>query len=120
MLLRGTRNAQEILFAEDGFALLETFYREAPASAFYNTLAAHVVSSLVRGIPGGRPFRMLEVGAPGPTQARVWVDTASGLIIKAQSGALIMVEVKQLSIAKPPAGVLDLPASCAAVLFPKR
>ncbi len=63
---------------------------------------------------------MLETGAAGPTLARVWVDTASGLIIKAQSGALIMLDVKQLSIAKPPAGILDLPASCAAVVFPKR
>ena len=61
--LRGTRNAQEVLFAEDGFALLETFYRQAPASAFYNTLAARVVTSLIRGIPEGRSFRVLEVGA---------------------------------------------------------
>ncbi len=70
--LGGARNAQEVLFADEGFALLETFYRDAPASAFYNTLAARVVSSLVRGIPAGQPFRMLEVGAgTGGTTAAV-------------------------------------------------
>jgi 1-acyl-sn-glycerol-3-phosphate acyltransferase len=70
--LRGERSAQEVLFGNEGSALLETFYREAPASAFYNALAARVVSSLVRDVPDGQPFRILEVGAgTGGTTAAV-------------------------------------------------
>ncbi len=69
--LSGARTAQEVLFADEGFALIDAFYREAPASAFYNTLAARVVSSIV-GQADDQPVRILEIGAgTGGTTAAV-------------------------------------------------
>ena len=70
--LKGARSAQEVLFGGDGFALLERFYRDAPASAFYNTLAARAVSSIIHAVPDGSPLRILEVGGgTGGTTAAV-------------------------------------------------
>lgn len=61
--LRGSRSGQEVLFADDGFAMIEAFYREAPPSMFYNGLAARVAASLASQVPAGQPLRILEVGA---------------------------------------------------------
>jgi hypothetical protein len=51
--------------------------------------------------------------APGPDHAKIWVDTVSGLVVKAQVGSQTLIEVKQLSLAKPAASVFALPAACA-------
>ncbi len=70
-VLAGRADGRDVLFGDEGFALLERFYRESPASAFYNSLAAEVIADLVSG-PSERPVRVLEVGAgTGGTTAHV-------------------------------------------------
>jgi 1-acyl-sn-glycerol-3-phosphate acyltransferase len=61
-VLAGHAGGRDILFGDDGFALLERFYRESPASTFYNGLAAQVLADLTAG-GSTRPVRVLEVGA---------------------------------------------------------
>jgi hypothetical protein len=68
----------------------------------------------------GFATRVMEAGAPGPQHAKVWVDTASGLVIKAQAGAQTVIDVKQLSLAKPPAAILVPPSACATASAPVR
>lgn len=52
---------------------------------------------------------------------KIWLDPKSGLILKLQmtpkagGAATTMIEVKQVSFAKPPASIFVLPAACAAV-----
>jgi hypothetical protein len=58
--------------------------------------------------------KVLESGAAGPGHKRVWLDTTSGLIIKAEIGAETIIEVKQVSLAKPPAALFAVPPACAA------
>ena len=70
-VLAGRADGRDVLFGDEGFALLERFYRESPASAFYNSLAAEVIADLLSG-PSERPVRVLEVGAgTGGTTAHV-------------------------------------------------
>lgn len=60
----------------------------------------------------GFTTKMMETAA-GPDQTKVWVDTASGLVVKAQSGSQTILEIKRLSLAKPPAALFAVPAKCA-------
>jgi hypothetical protein len=64
----------------------------------------------------GFATKIYEITGPTPAQsAKAWVDNKYGLVIKANVGAMgTMVEVKQLSVAKPAASVFVLPSSCAA------
>jgi hypothetical protein len=52
--------------------------------------------------------------AAGPDQAKVWLDTASGLVVKAQTGSQTILEIKRLSLVKPPAALFTMPAKCGA------
>jgi hypothetical protein len=58
--------------------------------------------------------KVMESGAAGPGHKKVWLDTTSGLIIKAEIGAKTIIEVKQLSLTKPAASLFAVPAACAA------
>jgi len=65
----------------------------------------------------GIATKILEVAVPD-NQAKLWVDEKYGLIIKGQMTGIsgqpqTILEVKQLSFAKPPASVFVLPAACA-------
>jgi hypothetical protein len=66
----------------------------------------------------GFAAKVLESGAAGPGYKKVWLDTASGLIVKAQAGAETIIEVKRLSLAKPPAALFAVPAACIAASPP--
>lgn len=57
--------------------------------------------------------KVLETAA-GPDQTKVWLDTTSGLVVKVNSGASTVLEVKHLSLAKPPAILFAVPAKCSA------
>jgi hypothetical protein len=72
--------------------------------------AREVGSETVNGIA----TKVLESGAVGPGYKKVWLDTASGLIVKAQAGTEIIFEVKRVSLAKPPASLFAVPAACTA------
>lgn len=48
----------------------------------------------------------------GPDPVKFWLDPASGLVVKAQSGSQTLLEIKRLSLAKPPAARFALPAKC--------
>jgi hypothetical protein len=62
----------------------------------------------------GFATKVMESGAAGPGHKKVWLDTTSGLIIKAEIGAKTIIEVKEVSLAKPPASLFVVPAACAA------
>ena len=62
-VITGKQDGRDFLFTEEGFNFLESFYRESPASAFYNTLLADVLSELIAGREQTRPLYALEVGA---------------------------------------------------------
>lgn len=55
-VVAGRADGRDVLFTPEGFAFLEEFYRQSPASAFYNALAANLVAEFA-------PARVLEVGA---------------------------------------------------------
>ncbi len=63
-VLTGRLDAGSVLFGGDGFSQLTRFYREAPPSRFYNTLAASSVAAAVSsaGATGDRKIRVLEIG----------------------------------------------------------
>jgi hypothetical protein len=48
----------------------------------------------------------------GPDQAKFWLDTNSGLAVKVQKGSQTIVEIKRLSLDKPPAALFAVPAKC--------
>ena len=58
--------------------------------------------------------KVMESGAAGPGHKKVWLDTTSGLIIKAEIGAKMIIEVRQLSLTKPATSLFAVPAACAA------
>jgi hypothetical protein len=62
----------------------------------------------------GFATKVLESGAAGPGYKKVWLDTASGLIVKAEAGSKTIIEVKRVSLAKPPAALFAVPAACIA------
>ena len=62
-VLAGRADGRDVLFTDDGYRFLEQFYRESPASAFYNAQVAEVVGDLCAHASPDRPLRILEVGA---------------------------------------------------------
>ena len=62
-VLAGRADGRDVLFTDDGFRFLEQFYRESPASVFYNAQVAEVVGNLCAHAAPDRPLRILEVGA---------------------------------------------------------
>jgi hypothetical protein len=60
----------------------------------------------------GFAAKVMEAGAEGPDKVKYWVDTKTGLMVKLQAGAQVVLEVKHLSLAKPPAAVFAIPAKC--------
>jgi hypothetical protein len=62
----------------------------------------------------GFATKVLEAGAAGPQHIKVWLDSTYGLVVKAQMGPQTLMEIKQLSLAKPAAAILALPVACAA------
>jgi hypothetical protein len=62
----------------------------------------------------GFTTKVMESGAAGPGHKKVWLDATSGLIVKAEIDAKTIIEVKQVSLAKPPASLFAVPAACAA------
>ncbi len=83
-------------------------------------MSAHLMSDFTNAkqvgteTVNGFVTKVMESGAAGPGHKKVWLDTASGLIIKAEIGAKTIIEVKQLSLTKPPASLFAVPAACAA------
>ncbi len=68
----GRCDGRDVLFTDEGFDLLQRFYRESPASAFYNSLVASLVSDLTVGCADTLPLNILEVGAgTGGTTAHI-------------------------------------------------
>jgi hypothetical protein len=84
------------------------------SAAILDDLAAQNAQLTGTETVNGFATKVITAGAAGQRQAKVWVDPASGLIIKAQFGAIIAIDVKQLSLARPPAQLLVLPPTCAA------
>ena len=62
-VLGGRADGREVLFTDDGLRFLEQFYRESPASAFYNAQVADLVGEVSTSATVERPLRILEVGA---------------------------------------------------------
>ena len=62
-ILRGDLDAREVLLSGASLALLARLYRSSPTSRDYNTLVAHALSAAIGREEGGRPLRILEVGA---------------------------------------------------------
>ena len=60
--LAGEAGTRDVVMTPDTLALLERFYRDAPASAFYNRVLAEAVGRLVPEQQAGA-LRVLEVGA---------------------------------------------------------
>jgi hypothetical protein len=61
----------------------------------------------------GFATKVMETAA-GSDHAKVWLDAASGLVIKAQVSSQTVLEIKRLSLAKPPASLFAVPAKCGA------
>jgi len=72
--------------------------------------AQQVGTETVNGIA----TKVMESGAAGSGHKKVWLDLTSGLIIKAESGTETIIEVKQVSLAKPPDSLFAVPEACAA------
>ncbi len=70
-VLAGRCDGREVLFSENGFAFLEQFYRDSPASSFYNVLLARMIAQLA-AVETTQPVRILEVGGgTGGTTAHI-------------------------------------------------
>ncbi len=61
-VIAGKIDGRDFLFTEEGFGFLEEFYRESPASAFYNALVADIVAELTSERTQDRPLFICEVG----------------------------------------------------------
>jgi hypothetical protein len=59
----------------------------------------------------GFATKVMETAA-GPDHAKVWLDPASALVVKAQVGGQTIIEIKRFSLAKPPASLFAIPARC--------
>jgi 1-acyl-sn-glycerol-3-phosphate acyltransferase len=62
-VLDGRCDGRDILLNEEGLDFLEEFYASSPASAFYNALAADLVTALALSCDATSRLRILEVGA---------------------------------------------------------
>ncbi|MGD0739971.1 MAG: SDR family NAD(P)-dependent oxidoreductase [Terracidiphilus sp.] len=71
-VVAGRAGGRDVLFTGEGYALLQQFYREGPAAAYYNALMGDLVADFASTFDGVRPMRVLEVGAgTGGTTAHV-------------------------------------------------
>ena len=71
-VMKGTCDPLEILFGDEAVKVTERLYEKSPVASFYNELLAEAVDALVTALPGGRPIRILELGAgTGGTTAHV-------------------------------------------------
>ncbi len=61
-ILRGEPEARAVLFSAEALAELKKFYREAPASAFYNRLLTAAVGEVIADSDGSTPIRIVELG----------------------------------------------------------
>ncbi len=90
------------------------------ASAEMNTdLAKMQPTAAGEAVVNGIATKILEATIPGGT-AKLWVETKYGLMIRWEANGKngqpkTMLEVKQLSFARPAASLFTLPASCAQV-----
>ncbi|MFG2549303.1 SDR family NAD(P)-dependent oxidoreductase [Streptomyces sp. NPDC048581] len=62
-VLRGERDALNLLTGQGTRDALEQFYDMAPSCRFHNRLLAALAAEMVRAWPGDRPLRVLEIGA---------------------------------------------------------
>ncbi len=62
-VLRGRRTAPDVLFSNDGAALMRTFYRDAPNCRLFNALMTEAIGAALASFPAGRVLRVLEAGA---------------------------------------------------------
>lgn len=63
-LLRGEVDALPLFFPDGDWQTAESLYQLNPLSVYYNSIAAALLDAAVRGdLAGGRPLRVLEVGA---------------------------------------------------------
>jgi acyl transferase domain-containing protein len=70
--LRGERDPLQLLFPGGDTGDAERLYRDSPTARLYGGLVAEVVAEAARAPRGGRPLRILEVGAgTGGTTAHV-------------------------------------------------
>ncbi|MBO0655920.1 SDR family NAD(P)-dependent oxidoreductase [Streptomyces triculaminicus] len=61
-VLTGKRKPLELLFQDSGAETIEQYYDIDSGPRFYNRMAAHLLSALLRSRPADRPLRILEVG----------------------------------------------------------
>jgi len=82
------------------------------AASFKKDLATQSPVALGAETVNGFATKVMEASAGGQ-KVKVWVDNTYGLIIKGQMGGRTVMEITKLSVAKPPASVMALPAACA-------
>jgi len=61
----------------------------------------------------GFATKVIETAA-GPDQTKAWVDTTYGLVVKLLVSSQTVLEIKRLSLAKPPAALFVVPEKCGA------
>ncbi len=71
----------------------------------------------------GIPVKVWEAAIAGAGKAKVWVDLKYGLVMKAEltgpdGKTNTLVDIKEMSFAKPPASIFALPAACAGAVPP--
>lgn len=62
-VLRGAKDPVQVLFAEDNFAGLTSYYGRTEAFRKYNRMMARAVEKLLSRVPPYQPLRILEIGA---------------------------------------------------------
>jgi SAM-dependent methyltransferase len=71
-LLRGEVSPLQLLVPDEAGLVTDALYAANPSSRVQNLVAARVVRAFVDGAPGGRPVRVVEVGAgTGATSAAI-------------------------------------------------
>jgi acyl transferase domain-containing protein/SAM-dependent methyltransferase len=71
-ILRGAESPLETLFPQGSFDLAEGLYEHSTTMRYVNALAAAAVAAACAEMPGGRPARVIEIGAgTGSTSASV-------------------------------------------------
>ncbi|WP_369173421.1 beta-ketoacyl synthase N-terminal-like domain-containing protein [Streptomyces sp. R28] len=96
-VLRGERDALQLLTGQGSQEALEQFYDVAPSCRLHNRVIASLAAEIARAWPGDRPLRILEVGAgTGGTAAAVlpllpperavyhFTDVSSGFFARAR------------------------------------
>ena len=61
--LRGTANPLDLLFDSEAFPMVTQLYRESVTARLYNNLVKEFIVRLMSRMSGGRPLRILEIGA---------------------------------------------------------